>query len=317
MKTLNITFSLLLLLLPFVSGACDLCGCFVPNETLRHGLQLGFSEQYSSFSDLSLDGNELNNTRNQYLNSSYTQLFANFHFNERTALQLNVPLIYRSFQRVESGSLQSGRNSGLGDLLLVGYYVPFQRKNPFSQFNWKLIGGIKFPTGNSDSIAEELNESHTEEPIQELSGVHGHDIALGTGSWDVVLGTDVYGRHGRAFYEGQLQYALRSHGSFDYKYGNDLLWIVGPGYYISTSHSWPIGIQGVLSGEYKVEDELGNQKADDTAITAVYLGPTASVGISNLATAEFGIGFPLMIHNSGLQNVPSYRLRAGITWRFK
>ncbi len=95
------------------------------------------------------------------------------------------------------------------------------------------------------------------------------------------------------------------------------MWYGGPGYYVSTSPDWPVGFQALLTGEHKGEDELGNVKTDDTAITSVYLGPTAIIGIKQIATAEVGFGFPLMIDNSGLQTVPKYRFRVGITWRFQ
>jgi hypothetical protein len=314
-------FLLLAFFFPLLSYPCDLCGCFVPNETLHHGLQMGIAEQFSSMSDLSLQGEKLANEENQYLNSSYTQLFANYHFNERVALQINVPLIYRSFRRVEGETLERGNESGLGDILLVAYYVPWQRKNPYTQFNWKLVGGLKFPTGNSDRIAEELQENHAADSessgaAEEVaSGVHGHDIALGSGSWDALIGTNIFGRSNRWFYSGQLQYVIRTRGDFNYRYANDLLWYGGPGYYISANPDWPIGFQALLTGEHKGEDQLGSQKTDDTAITSIYLGPTGIFGIKQLAMVEVGLGFPLSLHNSGLQTVPKYRLRLGLTWR--
>jgi hypothetical protein len=328
LKRLILFFSFALLF-PIFSFSCDLCGCFVPNDVMHHGFMFGLAEQYSSMSDLSLEGQTLVNDENQYLNSSFTQLFANYHFNERAALQVNVPLIYRSFQRVEGETLDRGNESGIGDVLLVGYYVPFQRKNPYRQFNWKVLAGLKFPTGNSDRIGEELLEDHEEEGSieaadlnhegheEEASGVHGHDLALGSGSWDTLIGTNVFGRVNKWFYSGNIQYAIRTRGDFDYKYANDLLWYGGPGYYVSTSQDWPVGLQALFTGEHKGEDELGNQKTDDTAITSVYLGPTAIIGIKQIATAEVGFGFPLMIDNSGLQTVPKYRFRVGLTWRFQ
>src|ERR1041384_1625431 len=159
-------FIAIVLLIPLISSACDLCGCFVPRDSMRRGFQFGVAEQFSSLSQISLDGEELPNNANQYLDSSYTQIFVNYHFNPRTALQFNLPLIYRSFQRVEGDAIQHGTESGIGDALVVGYYIPYQRSNPFSQFSWKLLGGLKFPTGNSDRIGEELLEGDESEPIE-------------------------------------------------------------------------------------------------------------------------------------------------------
>jgi len=87
------------------------------------------------------------------------------------------------------------------------------------------------------------------------------------------------------------------------------------GYYVSSSMDWPVGIQMVLTGEHKGEDQLGVEKTDDTAITSLYLEPTAIVGLKQIGTLEAGVGFPLLIDNSGLQTVPKYRLRIAMTWR--
>jgi hypothetical protein len=303
-----------LLCIPVLSFCCDLCGCFVPKNSVAHGFLFGVAEQYSSLSDLSLDGETLGNANNQYMNSSYTQIFATYHFDEKTALQLNVPLIHRTFQRPQDGEFTHGAESGMGDLLLVGYYIPYQRSNPYRQFQWRVLGGLKFPTGDSSRIGEELNE---DEATGELpSGVHGHDLALGSGSWDVLVGTNLNGRMHRWFFSGTVQYAIRTRGDFDYKYANDLLWNGGPGYYVSSDMYWPVGLQLLISGEHKGEDQLGSEFTDDTAITSVYLEPTAVIGLKQIGTAEIGFGIPLLLNNSGLQTVPKYRLRIGMTWTF-
>jgi hypothetical protein len=311
-STLVLVFALLF---PVLSFCCDLCGCFIPKSSIQRGFLFGVAEQYSSLGDLSLDGVTLPNIDDQYMNSSFTQIFASYHFNDKAALQLNVPLIYRSFQRPENGTIDRGNESGLGDMLLVGYYTPYQRSTPYRQFQWKVLGGLKFPTGSSDRIAEELTEDEGQSDGVP-SAVHGHDLALGSGSWDFLTGTNVYGRTHRWFYSGTIQYAIRTRGDFDYKYANDLLWYGGPGYYVSSSAQWPFGLQLLLSGEYKGEDKLGTQKTDDTAITSVYLEPTAIIGLKQIGTAEIGVGIPLVLNNSGLQTVPKYRLRMGMSWTF-
>lgn len=307
----------LFLLIAFATlcSACDLCGCFVP-QSVENGFQVGLAEQYSASSNLSLDGESTPNLADQHMNSYFTQLLIDYRFNERVSVQMNTPLIHRSFRRAEGGSIENGTESGLGDILLVGTYTPFQRKNPFSEFHWKVLGGLKMPTGNSDLIGEELEEEHTGDTESMASGVHGHDLALGSGSWDGLVGAAVTGRKAAWFFSAHIQYAIRSHGSFDYKYANDLLWYGGPGYYAVSKPEYSLGLQALLAGEHKGEDKLGETHADDTAINAVYVGPNALIAIKQVVMAEIGFGFPLSIDNSGLQTVPRYRLHIGLTWHF-
>ena len=220
-----------MLLLPYSIFACDLCGCFVPHDSSAKGFQLGFAEQYSSLSNLYLEGDKVTNPADQYMNSSYSQLLVSYRFNASSALQLNVPLIHRAFQRAEGESIQQGTESGIGDMLLLGSYTPFQRKNPYSQFRWKLLAGLKFPTGNSDRIGEELLEDESSpETDAPASGVHGHDLALAADRGSGLIGTEISGSHGKWYYTGNVQYAIRTRGDFDYKYANDLVWYGGPGY---------------------------------------------------------------------------------------
>lgn len=316
---------LLLFLSPTVTFACDLCGCFIPRDTMIRGFQFGVAEQYSDFATLQFDSHTVPNPDDQKLNSWNTQFYGNYHFNEKFALQMNIPVLYKPFRRPEEGEIQNGTESGIGDMSLVGYYVPYQRRNPYSQFTLKLIAAIKFPTGNSDPLEEELHEHDHEEEhenertahVEEPSGIHGHDIALGSGSYDGLIGTSVFGRWNNTFVTGSVQYAIRTRGSFDYKYANDLIWYGGPGYYLATNQNYSFALQALFSGEYKGEDEIGNVKTNDTAITSAYLGPVALLGMGQGFLAEFGVGFPLVIDNAGLQSVPKYRIRAGINLQWQ
>ncbi len=64
-------------------------------------------EQFTYFGTLQLDGREGANPTGQYEGSSITQLVAGRSINDRFALQLNVPLIYREFLSPPRRSLVS------------------------------------------------------------------------------------------------------------------------------------------------------------------------------------------------------------------
>jgi hypothetical protein len=125
--------------------------------------------------------------------------------------------------------------SGLGDLSLLGNVLPVSYDKMNATFRWTVSGGVKFPTGNTDRLQEEFNE--VEEPVGPASGIHGHDLALGSGSYDGLVGTALFGRWKKLFLAANLQYAIRSEGDFDYRYANDLTWAGGPGAYVLTSVS--------------------------------------------------------------------------------
>jgi len=98
---------------------------------------------------------------------------------------------------------------------------------------------------------------------------------LGSGSYDGIVGSSLYARWGRGFATALVQYAIRSTGDYDYRFANDLTWAGGPGYYLLMKDEFTLGLQAVVSGEYKRLDQFQGVAADDTGVTAVYLGPNS------------------------------------------
>src|SRR5258706_6067077 len=82
--------------------ACDLCALYSASQArgeVGEGLFAGIAEQFTHFGTVQVDGREVSDPSHQYLDSSISQLFAGYNFNERFGLQLNLPVIYRSFKR--------------------------------------------------------------------------------------------------------------------------------------------------------------------------------------------------------------------------
>lgn len=300
------------------SYACDLCAIYrsLEAKSANPGLSLGLFEQFTHFGTMQLDGRQVENPANQSLDSSITQFIVGYQLNDRFGIQLNVPYINRSFRRpTASGSIDKGTESGLGDLSLTGHFRAFQHTTEETIFVWDLIGGVKFPTGSSDRIKEELSESDPAPGVPE-SGIHGHDLALGSGSYDGIVGTALFASWQRLFVTGAVQYSIRSRGDFDYRYANDLAWHLKPGGYLWLTHYASLGLQLAVSGEDKGKDDLAGVTAVDTGMTSVFAGPELSYTWKERLSAELGAEFPLVNDNSALQLVPDYRIKAALTWRF-
>jgi len=340
-----------------MTRACDICGCYIPqleampeatadvvfgqfaDVTLSrrswvNGLYGAVSEQFTHFGTVQLDGNEEPNPTDQYLNSSITQLVGGYTFSSHFALQLNVPLIYRSFERPEGFEIDRGTESGLGDISLLAKVVAYhtergrerfrdfrsdpktgviQTKEPYFTTAVVLLAGIKFPTGDTDRIKEEFNE--VEIPEAPESGIHGHDLTLGTGSYDGIFGGQISLRYYNWFFQGDLQFTLRGDGRHQYDFANDLSWDAGPGYYFVRRPDMVMGLQFLLSGEYKDLDRFQGEPVGDTGITSLFLGPRLVAGFGRV-TAEIEVDLPVVLDNTGFQTVPDYRVRGGIAVRF-
>ena len=176
-----------------------------------------------------------------------------------------------------------------------------------------MLTGLKFPTGDSSRLEEEFHEVQI--PGAPESGIHGHDLTLGTGSFDGILGEQNSLRYKNIFLETNMQFTLRGDGAHQYHFANDLTWSGGPGYYFVRSHDLIIGLQFVVSGEYKDVDRFRGKAAEDTGITSVFVGPRAVVSRGRWS-AEFDVDLPASIENTALQIVPDYRLRGGVSFHF-
>jgi len=287
--------------------ACDLCSVYAAREAPGfggRGIFGGVAEQYTYFNTLQMDGREVPNEGNQYLNSSVSQVFAGYNFSERIGVQFNLPVIYRSY----GYQSERGSESGIGDVSLVGNVLLYQKLTEAFTFNWTGLGGVKFPTGNTSQLNPDQPDF--------APGIGGHDLTLGSGSYDGVLGTGFYGSWKRLFVTGVMQYAVRSEGAYGYQFANDWTWLGGPGVYLLQGEKHTLALQAVVSGESKGQDTVDGVASDDTAVTSVFLGPQLSFTWTSRLSAMVGADLPLSIVSSGKQVVPNYRLRAAVTWRF-
>ncbi len=325
--------------------ACDLCGCYTPqleampvmepaaSKAWWNGFYGAVGEQFTHFGTVLVNGREVSNPTGQYENSSITQLVGGYTINDRFALQLNIPLIYREFKRPQGFAIDRGTVSGLGDVSLLLKAVAFHYSSPARRiFQFEdnkspvavehepdftasavLLIGLKFPTGETSRLKEEFHEMAI--PGTPPSGIHGHDLTLGTGSYDGIFGELTSLRYKNVFLETNVQFTLRGDGAHQYHFANDLGWAAGPGYYLIRKRDTILGLQFEISGEHKDVDRFRGKPVEDTGITSVFIGPRV-VASRGHWSAEVAAEFPVLINNTALQVVPDYRIRGGISFHF-
>jgi hypothetical protein len=309
----------LLLIIPGPVFACDICAIASSATTLQQtqsGFYLGLSEQFTRYGTLQFDNEKTSNPLNQFMNSSVTQMFLGYNINSRVGIQLTVPFIHRSFRRPEEGMIQNGSVTGFGDSSLIARVLAFRKFDPNFDIFWNFLGGLKMPSGNPSLLAEELNENEEELITPFSSAIHGHDLALGSGSWDGVIGSDIALRWYRMRFAAALQYSLRTRGTFGYRFANDLIWSSSLGGYLFLRHNFTIVGSARASGDRKSLDNLNGVPADDTGINEVFMGPEIlATWKGNLSVIANG-DIPVILHNTSLQAVPSYRMRLTVSWKF-
>ena len=309
-----------LCILPFhfqTASACDTCAIYSAIDARGESTVGWFSAastQYTYFGTTQEDGHEIPNIADQHMESFFTQVIAGYGITSRFSVQVSLPFINRIYKRPEGFQTEKGSVNGLGDASLTGEFVLVRESQKDTTFIWNLLAGIKLPTGSSSRLKEEFHE--IEIPGAPESGIHGHDLALGSGSVDGVVGTAAYFGFQRGFATAAVQYSLRTEGDYDYRYANALSWEGGVGAYLLLEESQTLALELLLSGDYKRTDTFQGSSAADTALNAVYLGPKLIGTWGDKFSADIGIDIPLRIQNSAFQTVPDVRVRAGFTWEF-
>ena len=337
------------------ANACDLCAIYTATESQagRTGLRLGVAEQFTRFTTL-LDGGKSITNEGERMYSSITQLMAGYNFTETFGLQLNLPIISRSFRRFEDGELRKGDETGLGDAALLAMYSPLRWSEGNFILRFTMLGGIKIPTGKTGRLREERDEAPNAVPQfpdvpgrglpgvflsaersggrsgrtsrehsegEQASGIHGHDLALGSGSVDGILGMRFFATWKRLYAAGSLQYFLRTQGRFKYRFANELLWTIGPGFYLTVDdvaleRGYTLALAAQLNGETKGQDRIAGALLDDTAVTALYLGPALLFTWGQSLQVSLGGELPVLQKNTAIQILPDFRVRAALTYRF-
>lgn len=297
-----------------VAHACDSCAIAIATGETRAGFILSATEQFTHLGSLRLDGSRSANPAGQFLNSAIAHLNLGYSDGGRWAYQLTLPYIQRSFRRPEDDGIERGTESGWGDAVAVARCAVQGNATVNSAWQVGVFGGVKFATGSASRIAEELSE--TEDGNGVPSGIHGHDLTLGSGSTDALVGVDGRWNAGRYFAGGSAQYSVRSKGKYDYRFANEFLWSAHAGWYAALTHEYSVAIAAVLSGENKGRDTFAGETAEDTGMNACYLGPRVALTAGDRWGADFVMEWPVRQHNTALQAVADYRWRAGATLRF-
>jgi hypothetical protein len=146
--------------------------------------------------------------------------------------------------------------------------------------------------------------------------VGGHDLALGSGAYDWIGGAALFGQRERFYVNGFFQYTLRQKGDYDFEFGDDIQWHVGPGYFLGLEHDQSVGMRIRLSGEWKREDKEAGATVNKSDINRIFVGPELMV--TGGASTFFSLGIDFLIASEAADRgvLPQQRFIGAISHRF-
>jgi hypothetical protein len=338
---MNFTPKLLLALAALAGAtggrACDLCAISSADNArpdAGRGWVVSANEQFIHYGTLQLDGAEVSAPFFQDdLQESMTHLVAGYNFSARAGISLNLPYVYRRFTRTDfdpaanpAFTTETGKETGIGDLAMVGRVTVLRISEMEYSAILNVLGGVKFPTGNSDRVAEEVRTwraydlffppGHVDHDSLAFSPLHEHMLAPGSGSFDGIFGASFSGRWQRAYANALAQYYLRTPGREDFEFGDKFMASASAGYYALLRDSFTASL--AVSGYYETEARatIDGRKSDHTGLTAWWVGPQLTMTSGEHFSFLAAVDFPVSISNNGFQLVPDYRVHGGFSWRF-
>lgn len=303
--------------------ACDLCSLYSASrlESQEAGTwTAGISNQYTDFKHSKSakqnslkDGQETRSFSTTYLSLAHD-------ITDTVGIQVLLPFIYHDYDKIERYRRDRKSETGIGDAVLVANVTPLQIREAEYTILAGVFGGVKFPTGDTGNLGtpvEEEAEDHSAAYRHHTLATvgNGRALTLGTGSYDFPIGGTLFSRYERFLFLATTQYTLRTEGDFNYRFANDIIWDVGPGYYFSLDHELTIAGRIAVSGEHKPSDKHDGEIVEDSSVSNVYVGPqilvTAFEDLSIEATVE---GRVSRDNSDGV--LPEWRVRSGLNYRF-
>lgn len=309
---------------PGNAAACDPCALYSLSrlEAPHQGkVSLSVSEQYTDYSETSQAKNQPLKDGEIARGFSTTQFALSYDIDDLFSVQTTLPLIIRTYDKVQGYRRDREEETGLGDASLIGSLALLNERTASGSVRGALYSGVKFPTGDTGAL-EELTEDDAEgrnlgvRHHTASSGSGTRALTLGSGSYDVIFGGAVLAKYDRFLVGANTQYTLRTEGDFNYEFADDLLWSIGPGYYLLLEHEQSLAARITLSGEHKASDTLDGTLQSGTKYSHLFVGPELLFTLPGNLSGETGIDFRVYEDDPGTTVLPDYRLRAALSYRF-
>jgi hypothetical protein len=315
--------------------ACDLCAIYRAADArgeYSSGINVSLAQQYIPFHTEQFGGTKFERPDAETLDRAMTHVVVGWNATETLGFSANLPIVHvrYDYNQVTDGFTPvrtRGSDTGLGDLALVGRWQAWNRSTAERGVVLNVLGGIKLPTGDADALDLQADSIDRYESIvgpghdhdalgQVISGIHLHDLALGSGSVDGIIGLAGQFRWKRVFLNHQWQYYIRTEGAGNYRFANEFIASGGPGAFVWLSKSGSLSLQFNTVYDSRGSDEYRGRESVHTGLTAWYAGPQCVLTLGGSFSCVASVDIPLQITARGFQNVPDYRLNGSLNWRF-
>lgn len=304
-------------------SACSVCiggGPQMPDIGPAHShgerFSLGLRHDYFSGDTLYFHGDRAANTGGEYLRQNNTSINLGVDIDESWSLFAGFRHSAKSYGREEDGEFVRRTESGWTDPVLGVAYNLRLIASESRALTLSLFGGASLPMGSTDFTGEEVAEHLAGEEHE--SAVHDHDLAMGTGEFGGVFSATLDYVEGRFLARATGSYTYRPEGDHTYDFGDPIVWDVSAGAQVMRGGHDALGVAVLfgITGEHVGHDRIAGVVEEKTGLHTLYAGPRLRVDYDSSLQANFGLDMPFAVYAYSPSLVSSYRVRAGVTWRF-
>lgn len=269
-------------------GATSAAGDPVQSEiaiTLPQGAKT--LRSFVRFTDLSGAGVDTLEMQNQFI----------YGLTARTNLLLFLPVV----RREEGGTTR--RSSGLGDLSLLVKQQLWKQDRLQTQDRISLVGGVKFPTGESRA--------------RDRAGTLPPTLQPGSGSFDLIVGA-FYAHDAPTGFFANILYTLKTEAN-GYRFGDVLRYDLAYARALAGGKPRQHFVWGVLelNGSITARDRSGGETVAPTGGHVLYLSPGLRlVHWSGRFVLDLSHQTPLVTHLNGNQPAPRQSWLVGVRANF-
>jgi hypothetical protein len=182
-----------------------------------------------------------------------------------------------------------------------------------------LRAGVKLPTADASSLSDYpagMPAPRPGDPPYPTSASYPHDRALGSGSFDWIVGSSYVVRYEEFIGLLDGQFIGRTEGDNSFTFGDTVTVRAAPGYIFSYAHGNEFS--ALLEAAYRFDasaDYRGNN-VPDSGQTSFFLGPKIMARFQENTVASFGVALPLYQNVEGTQLASEYQILASIMCGF-
>ncbi len=240
-------------------------------------------------------------------------LFYSARVLEPLFIDVNVPFTSKAYTERPNNTYDSDRETALGDMSLLMTLQPYAEADQYGSIDWRIRAGVKLPTGDADrlnsfSLSQTTNNGG--------SNIYSYDRAVGSGSFDWIVGSSIFVRDDRFVGIADAQYIGRTSGENEFRFGDKISTHVAPGFVFFQRGRDTFVFLVDSSYTFAGEADLSGSTVPNTGESSFYMGPRILATFNDVFSTYVGVSLPLYHDMTGTQLAADYQIIASVMGAF-